>query len=569
MSTMNRKSTEVVSLLLFFLCFTTGRGCRDLACHLDFINTLTCIYRSDNEETSDTPYILDAKWDFEESEDVCELFPSERKDDEYICIIDMEDFNSDTYYTISVHDNVSGNKAAPKTCGPYSIIDKFKPVAPFNLTVSYSEDYNKSWNISWKTLYDTDIYRGDNLAYELRYKKVAESWQDSQIFNILEDVKNLEVRGSLFEAGEMYTARIRARPKNTSVYKGSWSDWSAAVSWRAPPDGRRTEAAWQNWTISLMALFALMVAVILFAFRWPKCLWKNVWVLIPDPGKFFKPLYMVHHGDFKSWLGASYYHTTSLEENMAFPEVFEVYNPGLLKNVARLDLSNTEKQKLLMNKMCSSKDSQDCRRCDCMKAAVDETPENLPAGTLHCPHFVTMNGEEAGIHRSGDDSYPYANDGYPYAKLGNDNRNMLYLKSDHESEVTTSSSVDPSFQEILLRSNMNILDLVSLPPEEFPFQESPSQDDDENVFYNDNYNALSPDSETSADFGYPRVCLDLDTIDSGFCDSECGSPVDSDFGNNGMPPKPLNSDSYSGEEEIYERNYVKQWVPSHCTSTES
>lgn len=250
---------------------------------------------------------------------------------------------------------------------------------------------------------------------------------------------------------------------------------------------------------------------------------------------------------------------------MAFPEILEVYSQGLLKNASKQDLNSLEKQKFLLTKPSPSRDNQKCRKCDCNKAVLHKVSENLPMGTQPCPHFNTRgDGLEAAMDESGDDSYPCVNLDSDSSKLLNP---MLDQISDSQAATNFSAHSNVRLHEGFLGPNISILDLVPASPDRWEFQDSPSHDDDENVFYNDNYNAFSPDSGDSTDFGYPRICLDLDTIDSGFCDSECGSPVDSDFGNKGTLPKPLSSDTR--EEETYERNYVKQWVPSHSVLAES
>ena len=58
-------------------------------------------------------------------------------------------------------------------------------------------------------------------------------------------------------------------------------------------------------------------------------------------------------------------------------------------------------------------------------------------------------------------------------------------------------------------------------------------------------------SNEPSDDGYPRV--DLDTIDSGFMESDCGPPMNSDFDN----VEQMNSSLLSGAESS---NYVKQWM---------
>lgn len=78
-------------------------------------------------------------------------------------------------------------------------------------------------------------------------------------------------------------------------------------------------------------------------------------------------------------------------------------------------------------------------------------------------------------------------------------------------------------------------------------------------------------SEGSCDFfphvarpgdSYPLICVDLDTIDSGFVDSDCGSPVDCEFEQNGQ----TNCASIPLEQEDLPRSYVKQWVSCRADS---
>lgn len=69
---------------------------------------------------------------------------------------------------------------------------------------------------------------------------------------------------------------------------------------------------------------------------------------------------------------------------------------------------------------------------------------------------------------------------------------------------------------------------------------------------------LSLDSFSSAgrsEDGYPNIVLDLDTIDSGFLESECSSPVQSDFSN-----KEDIEDVVISVPQHSRTNYVKQWV---------
>ncbi|XP_072288330.1 interleukin-21 receptor-like [Pyxicephalus adspersus] len=263
---MKRRSKAIVVLLLSFCSLTmAATGCKDLICYVDYIDTLTCTYNNDKHGIGKTLNSMDVEWTLEESVETCELIPSDGKN-EYTCNIDMEDFFFDTGCTVFINPANNWNDALRKTCGPFKIGEKFMPRAPFNLTVSLSENYN----ISWRSLYDNEVYRSYMLAYELAYKTNAESWLNQKTVQLYEDEKSLVLLRSLFKADEIYVARIRARPKNSSIYRGHWGSWSTPVLWRTPKDGISLEKSWQNWVIILMVLFSLSVAIVLFAFKWPK-----------------------------------------------------------------------------------------------------------------------------------------------------------------------------------------------------------------------------------------------------------------------------------------------------------
>ncbi|XP_063788863.1 interleukin-21 receptor [Pseudophryne corroboree] len=560
MKKMKKHKPAAVLLLSALCCITPITGCcKDLHCTVDYIDTLTCIYSGDKEENTSISYTLHAEWTLEESEETCDLISPGRRQ-EYICTINMENFNVDDKCTVFITAKVNGHSHSNKTCGPFSIGDRFEPTTPFNLTVSFVESYN----VTWKTSYDNNIVINGELAYELGFKKDKESWQNQKSIQVLEDEKHVVFLSSSFQANELYVARIRARPKPESIYRGQWSAWSTPVIWRTPDD-EFIKTSSQNWIslIYFLPVFLLIVIMlILKCLKWPQCLWKKVWLLVPDPAPFFKPLYEGHHGDFKSWLGP-YFPTMHSQVGILTPEVdiLEIHCPSL-KN-------NPEKQTLFPPKSCSS----NCRKCGGIGDIREKISKQRFIDNQCCFHCLTntnttMDGLEASIDEEDDSK----DDGYPDIDLDSGTGNTLNDLVNHRSnpEGAEKSKVDFKFhpQENVLRDNMNILDLLSVPPEEWELHESSCQEEDENVFYNDeNYNALSPDSGNSTDFGYPQMCLDLDTIDSGFVDSECGSPVDSDFGNREMTTKTLSSDSYCGEGEIGKTNYVKQWVPSDSMGT--
>lgn len=74
----------------------------------------------------------------------------------------------------------------------------------------------------------------------------------------------------------------------------------------------------------------------------------------------------------------------------------------------------------------------------------------------------------------------------------------------------------------------------------------------------ENGEELSLDSFSSndhSDYGYPQIGLDLDTIDSGFLESDCSSPVSSECEGGEQMDTSLLGDTVGTHS-----NYVKQWV---------
>lgn len=83
----------------------------------------------------------------------------------------------------------------------------------------------------------------------------------------------------------------------------------------------------------------------------------------------------------------------------------------------------------------------------------------------------------------------------------------------------------------------------------------------------ENGEELSLDSFSSnenSDYGYPQIGIDLDTIDSGFLESDCSSPVSSECDGGERMDSPL-----LGVTVGTHSNYVKQWVAFMPASEEN
>ncbi|OCT64152.1 interleukin-21 receptor [Xenopus laevis] len=555
------------SLLLLCFLVSLAQGCEDLHCYVDYIDTLTCKYEKTQKEAS---YSLSAMWTNEDLENTfCDLVQTDEF--MYICNEDMEYFGADDIYTIFINGTINGQMNTSQTCGPFYLSKTFVPRAPYNLTVLFSENYN----FSWETTYKWEVHlQANELAYELSYKRTDESWKKQKCIHILEDEKNVVLLQSSFQNPGGYIARVRAKPKNSSIYQGDWSEWSNSVQWTTNENISGNIWIFTKSTASVLCLVCGIVIIIILSCKpieLPQRLWKNVWVLVPDPGLFFKPLYMRHGGDFKSWLGYPYV-TISLpiDVSVAPSEVLEIYSRNVLKHATKPGLDNSDvNEKLLSSNASCGTRSQGCRLCNCSAGTNDTSFQSISIETVTVSDGATPccskcndvnglfdNGRIADGETSGDDGYPTLN-------IDSGGSNLLdhFPENGPQSEASSNHTLEHSFDIPENTARPNLFDVISIPPEEWKMQASPSQDD-ESVFYSDeHYDSLSPSSGSSEDFGYPRMCLDMDTIDSGFVDSECGSPVESDFGKSKNSPKMQNLEPYSGHEEEWQTNYVKQWVP--------
>eukprot|EP00079_Xenopus_tropicalis_P030295 XP_012826126.2 PREDICTED: interleukin-21 receptor [Xenopus tropicalis] len=488
----------------------------------------------------------------------------------YSCNENMESFGADDFYTIFINGTIHDQINSSQTCELFYLSKTFVPRAPYNLSVLSFENYN----FSWETPYKREMHlQANELAYELSYKRDDESWEKQKRIHIFEDEKSVVLLQSSFQDGESYVARVRAKPKNSSIYRGDWSEWSNTVEWTTNEDLSGNIWIPKNPIAILCLIFGIVLIIILSCkpIKLPQRLWKNVWVLVPDPEPFFKPLYMRHQGNFKSWLGCPYVTLTlPIDVSVAHTEDLEIYSRNVFQHETKLGINNTD----VTVKLLFSNGNQDCRKCNCDSGKRDTSFQGISIDTVTVSDGVTPCCSKcntiSGLFDNSRiaDGETSADEGYPTLNVDSGGSNFLDNFPDNgpHPEVSSDHSLEHSFDIPENGARPNLFDLISIPPEEWEMQASPSQDD-ENVFYSDeNYDSLSPSSGSSKDFGYPTICMDMDTIDSGFADSECGSPVESEFGNSENSPKMQNLESYNEHEDEWQRNYVKQWVPVGTTS---
>ncbi|XP_043837402.1 interleukin-21 receptor isoform X2 [Dromiciops gliroides] len=567
--------------ITFLLILHCTSGHRDLNCYTDYIKTLTCILRVD-PGCAETPELTiewdDAYGELEEFANSCSFYRSTYNHThmQYTCHMDVYRLMSDDEFNVTVTDKLSNSSSEGRH---FILSQSIKPYPPYNVTVSYFGDYN----VSWKTLYEDGNYYAlqNKLEYELRYKKQQDSWTTQKTKFISADSKSVSLLSLEFQKDSVYEIQVRAQPQPSSLYSGVWSEWSTSFSFRTQPAEEEEKTEWSPWVFPISLLVTIFAS--LATWKLTQRLWKKMWVLVPNPSPFFQPLYSAYEGNFKNWLGPSY--TTSslnlFHSEQVDPETLEVDGSHATKGIDLIDANGQPKigscgiclpepSKTEVRSFASGfgegKDkSYGHVSLDTVMVVGDKESDDLECD---CSHVA----QDRGSHCDGDDNYTKINL-YGDQPDGQSSGDLLLGKEDR---IISSGHVSmesagriPVWPEAPIGSILKALCLH--PPEDWdpgsPIS-LPSQEGEGAPFSQGPYAHLSCSSE----IGHPLVSLDMDTFDSGFAGSDCGSPLESDF--MGSSPVEREGPSAPGTNHVEDtppRSYVKQWVifPSPSPGPES
>ncbi|NXC35186.1 IL21R protein, partial [Campylorhamphus procurvoides] len=579
--------------IVFSLSKPTAMCCENLTCFVDYVQTLSCTLRSDLGAGS---YNLTATWTPEEEPKntvaACTLLQLFRNTShtEYMCTVDMTELLADTKIQVDVTEIADRQRVISKD---FYLSDNIKPQPPFNLTSLFSEGYN----ISWETFYQKSPFHflNEELEYQLRYKRRTDTWETQKTKEVHEDKRTLVILPWELQANTEYEFQVRARPREDSGYHGIWSEWSSPLSLKTSP-AAVTQRAGMGWLLLFGGVVSIMASIATFLAK-QQSLWKKM-ACIPDPAPFFKPLYLVHNGDFKKWVGASRTKMTFdfFEWGIVLPEVLEVYTMHPSNSTSWEELH--ELRKNLPCKTCVScltapgHDSQSLRSSvnssggtedqsygllsiDTVTVADEFTSCNCQCSCNHLYRGYEHTNEED--DSAGELGYPKVNTDEEDRKISRD-LHLADLSTQDKILASGSVSIDhlrstsvPAHQQVerpLEGGVGSILEALCLQPHQWDLENPgflPSPDG-ESVSFSEGSCDFFPHSSRPGD-SYPMICVDLDTIDSGFGDSDCGSPLDCEFGKKSQTtcgPIPLEQ-----EGQDFPRSYVKQWVSCRSDSPDS
>ncbi|NXT20510.1 IL21R protein, partial [Syrrhaptes paradoxus] len=581
------KSMEVDTV--FSLSKPTATCCENLTCFVDYVQTLSCILGND---WGASLYNVTATWVPEEEPGntvaACSLLQLSRNTShtQYVCTVDMTELLADVKVQVDVTDAHRQHVISKD----FYMSENIKPQPPFNLTAVFSEGYN----ISWETVYQNSpfYFLNEELEYQLRYKRRTDTWETQKTKAVREDKRTLVILPWELQANTEYQFQVRARPREDTGYRGVWSEWSPPLTLKTSP-AAATQTAGVGWLLPLGVVVATTALVTTFLAK-QQSLWEKM-ACIPDPSSFFKNLYLEHDGDFKKWVGASHTKITFdlFEWGVVLPEVLEVYTTHPSNSTSREELR--EPRKDLPCKPCVScltapgQDSQSLlSSVNSSSGTQDQSYGHLSMDTVTvadeftpCTCQCTCNRVYRRHEHTSEEDGSAGETGYPKVNIDDEDRRTftdLHLADlSTQDKILASGSVStdhlgstsvPAHQQAegALEGGMgSILEALCLHPNQWDLENPASlpSPDGESVSYSEGSCDFLPHMAKPGD-NYPMICIDLDTIDSGFVDSDCGSPVDCEFEQNSQ----INCGSIPLEQEgeDFPRSYVKQWVSCRSDS---
>ncbi|XP_035254387.1 interleukin-21 receptor-like isoform X2 [Anguilla anguilla] len=529
-----------ITLLVFSSLIQCTTCTCNITCTTDYISSLNC---SCPGPTLASDYHLEAECrDEDENISVsCEIKAPERW-----CILELDpdEFPIGAFGECTVQaKNSNGERGVEqKDSTTLKLYENIKLRPPFNISLTVCKD---SYNVSWKMDSDDYIYFNGYMVYRVRTRIKGEA--KPSYHYVYEDRQYLEIPSSVLQSEKDYEVDVQARVNPHRIENGFWSEWSSSAKWRtkrSPTENKnifyKTEPGEEGngkdyWQYCFLLLIVAPCLLCFFGTR----LWlRKVHVYIPSPEIFFRPLYHAYEGDFKKWVGPTFTlsETDCLEGSTAVSVVKEKQAKSLerLCDIEGEDGASTSSSPFLgMASLSSSKQSsEDCGHSPGLDGS---------AGHVSIDTVTVLEEESQGSGSSrdpGEGRFEYPPFG-PEGNLGNVALGLLAARCRWDAVLSggrvsggAGSSEGPSSR----------LALDCLEPRPRHDGSEPDQSSLESFSF----------TEHSED-GYPAVTLDMDTIDSGFLESDCSSPVHSDPDVREKMDAPVLVGSFH-------TNYVKQWV---------
>ncbi|KAG9279996.1 interleukin-21 receptor [Astyanax mexicanus] len=542
-------AAECLAVFLLAVCGLVqciGAVC-DVSCTTDYFTMLNC---SLSAVAGPVECDVEASCSDSENETVagsCVIRPPSRW-----CTIKPEDF-----FLMAEHDTICTLTAKPTSQTPdlqniTSITKKLdsiiKPLQPFNLTLTQrngSEDLVLSWVMPYKSegygLEDEMMY-----AVCLRLKDDQSKESCNLPYKIGDDHKYLEIECKLLSPGQLYVASVQATVNSPSFPPSQWSEWSSSIELTCPNTDVPDVTGPNGYLMLLCMLVALPFVLLIYFGKQGRLKKLAQFQYIPNPQDFFKPLYHTYQGDFKKWVGPvlTFNSFDILEKSVPLQVLSE-------KQLAALPLQREHLQEAGSGGGSggSSGGSSSVGDWSLLSLLNPGSSKRYFFGdsslgtTRSSGHIsmdtVTVSGQEGTMSDWTGGSGGAGGSGGSGGSGSDRNRpdpGTLRAPGVSDEEDVLEFDGNDGLEERLFVNDMDNIEVISL----------------------DSYS-----SNEQSDDGYPQVGLDLDTIDSGFLESDCSSPVNSECDGSEQMEAALLGGGIASHS-----NYVKQWVSLRPSSEE-
>ncbi|XP_071325707.1 interleukin-21 receptor-like [Trachinotus anak] len=289
--------------LLLFVCWcssifeaTSSFRVDGYSCVTSYQDTITCVLNitGNPAEPSNTTYSLK----FSGNERVKyknTTCPLVLRNHTYRCdckVLERNTFHSSYRFVIQVC-----NESA---CHPSKW--SFEPLENIQLTSPYDIEVQKTpetFNITWKSGYETHRYFSKWLDYELLLQKSHSSWSQTLIPETKQQF--VSIPRSDLDTYATYCMKVRSTLK---VYKAPWSEWSPTTCLKDDAEAAFSEQG--NLLVILtksLGPVCAVAGVLLFVYYSPTARMKiKTLSHTPSPAPFFQPLFQLHQGNLQEWL---------------------------------------------------------------------------------------------------------------------------------------------------------------------------------------------------------------------------------------------------------------------------
>ncbi|XP_016157313.1 PREDICTED: interleukin-9 receptor-like [Ficedula albicollis] len=288
------------------LLFGGGRGRElpgSLSCLNNYVTTLSCMWVT-AEPAGDGPFHLHFTNLWSKGHNAsCKLTATGSMQNQYHCTIHLASQILETDgYRVSLQGNFLGRNHTYLAFPEYNPRKNIKLDPPLNIQSNTTASKCQIWwsvgNVPW--------YLAEILQYELQYKESSMSWEVAWNKTLPSSLPQVEIEATELHGGIAYAARLRCKvSENENSYHSQWSEWSQTTVFQGADVPKVSEKILNTKTMQYLFI-PLSFATLLYLF-WNCKLSSRAKNLacfnIPTPAAFFQPLYSLHNGNFKDWVG--------------------------------------------------------------------------------------------------------------------------------------------------------------------------------------------------------------------------------------------------------------------------